>query len=86
MASHVPALVIRLNIDAETAHARKPDHRLETLREKVRLIPGLTFNGAPMLDLDARHPYAQVKDAALRAAAAALDASSSTQAPAGARR
>jgi len=76
MASHVPALVIRLNIDAETAHARKPDHRLETLREKARVIPGLSFNGAPMLDLDARHPYAQVLEAALRAANAALAASS----------
>lgn len=76
MASFLPALVVRLNIDAETAHARKPDHRLATLREKVRVIPGLNFNGAPMLDLDAREPYAQVLDAALRAANSALHASS----------
>ena len=28
MASHRPTLLIRLNIDAETANARKPDHKL----------------------------------------------------------
>ena len=67
MASHIPALVIRLNIDAETAHARKPDHKLSMLRDKTAVIPTLQFNGAPILDLDGRHPYAQVLDTALHA-------------------
>lgn len=77
MASHLPALLIRLNIDAETAHARKPDHKLSTLQAKVRVIPGLQFNASPLLDLDGRSPYDQVRDAALRAARAALNAKGS---------
>lgn len=65
MAAHVPALVIRLNVDAATAHARKPDHRLSMLRDKVRVIPTLRFNGARILDLDGRSPYPEVLAAAL---------------------
>lgn len=72
MASHVPALVIRLNIDAETAHLRKPDHKLSMLRDKVAIIPNLHFNGARILDLDGREPYEQVLDAALVAVSATL--------------
>jgi len=67
MASHVPTLIIRLNIDADTAHARKPDHKLAMLRDKVAVIPKLHFNGAHILDLDGRDPYAQVLDSALSA-------------------
>lgn len=67
MASHLPTLLIRLNIDAETAHARKPDHKLSMLRDKVRVIPTLHFNNAPILDLNGRDPYPQVLDAALTA-------------------
>ena len=67
MASHLPTLLIRLNIDAETAHARKPDHKLSMLQDKVRVIPTLQFNGAPILDLNGRNPYPQVLDAALKA-------------------
>jgi hypothetical protein len=74
MASHVPALVIRLNIDADTAHLRKPDHKLSMLQDKVAIIPNLHFNGARILDLDGRDPYEQVLDAALSAARAALKA------------
>lgn len=72
MASQVPALLIRLNIDAETAHARKPDHKLTMLRDKVRVIPTLNFNGANILDLDGRTPYPQVLQAALTATYAAV--------------
>jgi hypothetical protein len=68
MAAHVPALLIRLNIDARTAHARKPDHKLKMLEEKTRMIPALAFNNAPILDLDGRTPYPQVLAAALAAA------------------
>ena len=67
MASHLPTLLIRLNIDAETAHTRKPDHKLSMLRDKVRVIPTLHFNNAPILDLNGRDPYPQVLDAALTA-------------------
>jgi hypothetical protein len=72
MASHLPALLIRLNIDADTAHARKPDHKLSMLRDKVAVIPNLHFNGARILDLDGRDPYEQVLDTALSTASAAL--------------
>ncbi len=72
MASHLPALLIRLNIDADTAHARKPDHKLSTLRDKVAVIPNLHFNGARILDLDGRDPYEQVLDTALSTARDAL--------------
>jgi hypothetical protein len=74
MASHLPALLIRLNIDADTAHARKPDHKLSTLRDKVAVIPNLHFNGARILDLDGRDPYEQVLDTALSTARDALKA------------
>ena len=67
MASHRPTLLIRLNIDAETAHARKPDHKLAMLREKVRVIPTLQFNGATILNLNGCDPYPQVLAAALTA-------------------
>jgi thymidylate kinase len=72
MADHVPALLIRLNVDAETAHVRKPDHKLPMLRDKARVIPTLTFNGARIVDLDARAPYPQVLEAALAAARTAI--------------
>jgi hypothetical protein len=72
MASHIPALVIRLNIDADTAHQRKPDHGLAILRDKVAILPGLQFNGARILDLDGRDPYDHVLGAALDAVSPAL--------------
>lgn len=66
MASHVPALVIRLNVDAQTAHSRKPDHKLAMLEKKAAVIPTLKFNGANILDLSSLTPYAQVLDAAIK--------------------
>ncbi len=67
MSKQIPALVIRLNIDADTAHARKPDHSLAELRDKISVMPLLQFNGARILDLDACAPYPKVRDAALQA-------------------
>ncbi len=67
MASHLPALVIRLNIDAETAAARKPDHDLDELRDKISVAPRLRFNGARIVEVDARLPYEQVLGEVLRA-------------------
>ena len=60
MAAHRPDLVIRLNVDLETALARKPDHRPSTLARKVHDVPLLTFDGAPILDLDATRPLDEV--------------------------
>ena len=36
MASYLPVLLIRLGIDEQTAFARKPDHQLAALQEKIR--------------------------------------------------
>jgi len=74
MAASVPMLVIRLNVDAETAHARKPDHKLSSLREKAAGFPLLRFNGASILDLDARDEAASVLKDSLSAIHAALNA------------
>lgn len=74
MASHLPSLVIRLNIDLGTALARKPDHRADEIADKIAVAPRLRFNGAHIVDIDARVPYAQVLDTALQAAHAAIDA------------
>lgn len=72
MATHVPTLIIRLHVDADTAHARKPDHKLAMLRDKVRVIPTLTFNEAPIIELNGCAPYAQVLESALSEARKAL--------------
>lgn len=67
MAEQKPALVIRLNIDADTAYARKPDHSLAELHDKISVISRLNFNGARVCEIDARTPYPQVLEAALKA-------------------
>ncbi|MDZ4141001.1 MAG: hypothetical protein U1C48_03230 [Methylotenera sp.] len=67
MAEQKPALIIRLNIDADTAHARKPDHNLTELRDKISVMPRLRFNGAKIVDIDASAPYPEVLAAALQA-------------------
>lgn len=65
MAGFRPDIVLRLNVDLATAHARKPDHRLESLRDKVAVTPRLRFGGATIVDLDGRAPLAQVRRSAL---------------------
>ena len=70
MASHVPTLVIRLNVDVETALVRKPDHARALIERKVEATPKLRFNDAPMVDLSATIPYADE----LAQAKAAVDA------------
>jgi hypothetical protein len=67
MAEQRPALVIRLNIDAETAYARKPDHPMSELNDKIAVMTQLRFNGARVCDIDSRIPYPQVLEAALNA-------------------
>lgn len=60
MADNVPDLVIRLNVDVETALARKPDHKRASIEAKVAVTPQLTFNGAPIVDLCATDPFETV--------------------------
>ncbi len=72
MARHRPDLVIRLDVDAATASARKPDHDLALIERKVAVTPLLAFGGAPIVDLDAGQPYAAVRRAALDAVRAAI--------------
>lgn len=67
MTSFRPDLVIRLNVDLDTAFARKPDHSREALERKLKIIPRLTLNGAPIVEIDAAQPL-DVVVAAARAA------------------
>jgi thymidylate kinase len=60
MTSYKPDLVIRLNVDLDTACARKPDHRRELLASKVAATPLLKFNGAPIVEIDSTQPLEQV--------------------------
>lgn len=72
MASYTPSLVIRLSIDVDTAMARKPDHDRGLIAMKVATLPMITFNGAPILDLDAAMDYAEELSRAKSAVDAAL--------------
>lgn len=67
MAARRPDAVIRLDIDAATAHARKPDHGFDELKDKATTMAKLHYNGARIVDLDARAPYPEVLARALRA-------------------
>jgi len=67
MAQYKPALVIRLNIDVETAFSRKPDHDMNELKDKIAVMPQLNFNGAKICELDAKAPYDEVLAGALAA-------------------
>lgn len=57
MASNVPDLVLRLNVSAETAFERKPDHNPDQLKAKAAVTPLLKFNNAKIVDLDAEMDY-----------------------------
>ncbi|MGX7952650.1 nucleoside triphosphate hydrolase [Tsuneonella sp. HG249] len=59
MATYVPTLVLRLNIDADTALARKPEHGRTLVEQKIAVTPRLSFGGAPIADIDATMDYAQ---------------------------
>lgn len=72
MASYRPDLIVRLNVDADTALARKPDHARALIERKVAITPTLSFNGAHIVDLDATRPYAEVLADARATIAAAL--------------
>jgi thymidylate kinase len=72
MTSYKPDLVLRLNVDADTAHARKPDHRREALQRKTEITPQLTFGGANIVEIDASRPLPEVMAAAKAAVAQTL--------------
>jgi thymidylate kinase len=72
MAQMRPTLILRLNIDLTTALQRAGDHEIELLAQKVAATPTLTFNGAPIVEIDARRPYEQVLVEAKRAIDAVL--------------
>lgn len=72
MTSYRPDIVIRLNVDLETAYARKPDHRYESLAIKIAAVPQLEYQGAPIADLDSREPLADVIAQAKQAIASRL--------------
>ncbi|WP_371316115.1 hypothetical protein [Rosenbergiella nectarea] len=60
LANYQPELIIRLDIDVETAFARKPDHSYQELSDKIGVMRQLTYNGANIMDLDSRKPYEEV--------------------------
>lgn len=80
MAEHKPALVIRLNIDADCAHSRKPDHDIAELRDKISMMNRLSFNGARVCEIDATIPYPEVLAAALQAISSASQVPSQVKA------
>lgn len=65
-----PELIIRLDIDIDTAFSRKPDHDYNELRDKIDVMVKITYNGSRILDLDSRAPYREVLEKALAAASA----------------
>ncbi|TLV11678.1 hypothetical protein FE839_19075 [Klebsiella indica] len=70
MAQYRPELIIRLNIDVDTAFARKPDHSYEELKDKIATMVRLQYNGSRIIELDARAPYDDVLNNALNAISA----------------
>lgn len=57
MVRHKPTLVLRLNIDADTALARKPEHGRDLVEQKIAITPQLTFGGARIEEIDATMDY-----------------------------
>jgi thymidylate kinase len=72
MTSHIPDLVIRLNVDIDTAMERKPDHNRESLSKKIGIMPQLTYQGAPIVDIDTSQPLEKVVAEATAALSALL--------------
>ncbi|MXP25413.1 hypothetical protein GRI39_05065 [Altererythrobacter indicus] len=60
MAAYQPTVIIRLNVDVDTALARKADHERALLEKKIAVLPTLSFAGARIVDIDATRPYGDV--------------------------
>lgn len=73
MAVYRPALIIRLDIDVDTAFSRKPDHSYEELKDKIAAMVRLQYNGSRIIELDARAPYDEVLSNALNAISAVVN-------------
>lgn len=66
MAAELPTIVLRLNIDADTALARKPEHGRSLVEQKIAVTPLLQLGGARIVDIDASMDYAQERALARR--------------------
>jgi thymidylate kinase len=66
MAQQKPDLIIRLNVDLETAFARKSDHPRAELIDKIEKMPKIDYNGSRIFEIDAALPYGEVLETALR--------------------
>lgn len=75
MASYRPELIIRLDIDIDTAISRKPDHSDMELRDKIDVMAKLHYNDSRILELDARAPFSEVLEKALNAISSVAAAS-----------
>mgnify|MGYP003341180885 FL=1 len=62
-----PDLVLRLRVDAATAHARKPDHDPDNIARKCKVIDALEFSQSRVVTIDANAPLDRVLLAAKRA-------------------
>ena len=62
-----PDLVLRLRVDAATAHARKPDHDPGNIARKCEVIDALEFPQSRVMTIDANAPLDRVLLAAKRA-------------------
>jgi thymidylate kinase len=67
MAQYKPTLIIRLDIDLATAYARKPDHSVAELNDKIAIMSKLQYNDSTIVDLDSRAPYTDVLARAMSA-------------------
>ena len=75
MAKYRPEVLIRLDIDVETAFSRKPDHDYEELRDKIGIMSKIEYNGSNIYELDSRMPYNEVLEKALEVVSAVAVAS-----------
>lgn len=64
-----PDIVIRLDVDVETARARRPEDAPEYLAHRIELVRGLSFDGSLFgaVEIDATQPPDKVLTAILRA-------------------
>lgn len=74
MAAYAPDLVLRLNVSLDVAMARKPDHRVTSLARKIADVPLLSFEDAPIVEIDAEQPLEVVLAHARAAIAMRVDA------------
>ncbi|MCI4592086.1 hypothetical protein MOK15_18520 [Sphingobium sp. BYY-5] len=65
MAAYQPTVVVRLNVDVDTALSRKADHQRDMLERKLAVVPTLSFGGANIVDIDATRPYEEVLETVL---------------------